>query len=178
MWLHHRACSSSLRPTRATMRNPAPRPGPILSTNMNSKRRIRKELSRRFLQRAIAAPESRRVFCLSSGQDRWPAGVRIDGGGGTASEAHFLIGLCSSDRLPEPRSFVYVPKAANQLRGARTARPTCSSSSWPARRNWLAETKRRDSLLALHRDQRRASGPRIAGRVTGRAARNRGAARR
>ncbi|MGA2877439.1 MAG: methyltransferase domain-containing protein [Bryobacteraceae bacterium] len=46
----------------------------------------------------------------------WPAEARIDGGGGTAEDAHFFIALCSRAQLPEPRSFVYVPKAANMLR--------------------------------------------------------------
>ena len=46
----------------------------------------------------------------------WPAEARIDGGGGTAEDAHFFIALCSRGPLPEPKSFVYVPKAANMLR--------------------------------------------------------------
>jgi ubiquinone/menaquinone biosynthesis C-methylase UbiE len=46
----------------------------------------------------------------------WPAEARIDGGGGSAEDAHFFIGVCSAGPLPEPKSFVYVPKAANVLR--------------------------------------------------------------
>lgn len=46
----------------------------------------------------------------------WPAEARIDGGGGSAEDAHFFIALCSRGQLPEPKSFVYVPKAANMLR--------------------------------------------------------------
>ena len=46
----------------------------------------------------------------------WPAEARIDGGGGDAQDAHFFIALCSRGQLPEPKSFVYVPKAANMLR--------------------------------------------------------------
>ena len=46
----------------------------------------------------------------------WPAEARINGGGGTAEEAHFFIGMCSAGPLPEPKAFVYVPKAANILR--------------------------------------------------------------
>jgi ubiquinone/menaquinone biosynthesis C-methylase UbiE len=45
-----------------------------------------------------------------------PAEARIDSGGGRAEEAHFFIGLCSAGPLPEPKSFVYVPRAANLLR--------------------------------------------------------------
>lgn len=46
----------------------------------------------------------------------WPAEASINGGGGTAEEAHFFIGMCSAGPLPEPKAFVYVPKAANILR--------------------------------------------------------------
>jgi chromosome segregation ATPase len=45
-----------------------------------------------------------------------PAEARIDGGGGSAQDAHFFIALCSRAQLPAPKSFVYVPKAANMLR--------------------------------------------------------------
>jgi hypothetical protein len=45
-----------------------------------------------------------------------PAEARIDSGSGSAEEAHFFIGMCSAGPLPEPKSFVYVPRAANQLR--------------------------------------------------------------
>ncbi|HTS46510.1 MAG TPA: methyltransferase domain-containing protein [Bryobacteraceae bacterium] len=54
-------------------------------------------------------------FAFHSENGREPAEVRIERGG-KASEAHFLIGLCSFGPLPERRSFVYVPTAANQLR--------------------------------------------------------------
>ena len=46
----------------------------------------------------------------------WPAEARIDGGGGNADDAHFFLAMCSKGPLPKPRSFVYVPKAANLLR--------------------------------------------------------------
>lgn len=46
----------------------------------------------------------------------WPAEARIDGGGGNADDAHFFLAMCSRGPLPKPRSFVYVPKAANLLR--------------------------------------------------------------
>jgi SAM-dependent methyltransferase len=44
------------------------------------------------------------------------AEARIDRGDGDADDAHFFIALCSRAQLPEPKSFVYVPKAANMLR--------------------------------------------------------------
>jgi SAM-dependent methyltransferase len=55
-------------------------------------------------------------FAFHPASSFWPAEARIDGGGGTAENAHFLIGLCSFGPLPEPTSFVYVPRAANLLR--------------------------------------------------------------
>ncbi|HYL37768.1 MAG TPA: methyltransferase domain-containing protein [Bryobacteraceae bacterium] len=42
--------------------------------------------------------------------------ARIEKDGGQPDEAHFLIALCSAGALPEPQSFVYVPRAANLLR--------------------------------------------------------------
>ena len=78
-----------------------------------------------------------------------PAEVRIDRGG-NASEAHFLIGLCSSGPLPEPRSFVYVPAAANLLR-EREQHILLLEQELLTTREWLASTQSdRDSLLRLH----------------------------
>jgi len=78
-----------------------------------------------------------------------PAEVRIDRGG-TASEAHFLIGLCSSGPPPEPRSFVYVPAAANLLR-EREQHIALLEQELATTREWLASTQSdRDSLLQLH----------------------------
>ncbi len=45
-----------------------------------------------------------------------PAETRIDRGAGSADTAHFFVALCSRGPLPEPKSFIYVPKAANLLR--------------------------------------------------------------
>jgi len=55
-------------------------------------------------------------FAFHPASTFWPAEARIDRGGGSREEAHFFIALCSRGQLPEPRSFVYVPKAANMLR--------------------------------------------------------------
>lgn len=46
----------------------------------------------------------------------WPADARVEGGGGSTEEAHFLIALCTRAAPPNLRSFVYVPRAANLLR--------------------------------------------------------------
>jgi ubiquinone/menaquinone biosynthesis C-methylase UbiE len=78
----------------------------------------------------------------------WPAEARIDGGGGSAEDAHFLIGICSAGPLPEPKSFVYVPKAANILREREL--------HVEALEQQLAQVKAdREELLQLHRQQTR-----------------------
>jgi len=76
----------------------------------------------------------------------WPAEARIDGGGGSAEDAHFFIGICSTGPLPEPKSFVYVPKAANILREREL--------HVEALEQQLAQVKAdREALLQLHRQQ-------------------------
>jgi SAM-dependent methyltransferase len=76
----------------------------------------------------------------------WPAEARIDGGGGTAQDAHFFLALCSRVQLPEAKSFVYVPKAANMLREREL--------HVEALERQLAEVKAdRQALLELFRHQ-------------------------
>jgi len=83
----------------------------------------------------------------------WPAGVRIDGGGGSAAQANFLIGLCSFGRLPDPESFVYVPKAANLLR-EREQHVQLLEQQLIRTKKWLAEMQNeRNTLLDLYRNQ-------------------------
>ncbi len=41
---------------------------------------------------------------------------KIDSTRGSPAEANFFLGLCSIDRQLEPRSFIYIPRAANLLR--------------------------------------------------------------
>ena len=78
----------------------------------------------------------------------WPAEARIDGGSGSAEDAHFFIGICSTGPLPEPKSFVYVPKAANVLREREL--------HVEALEQQLAQVKAdREALLQLHRQQTR-----------------------
>jgi SAM-dependent methyltransferase len=45
-----------------------------------------------------------------------PVDAKLDTARGSAAEAHFFFALCSIDRAPETRSFIYVPRAANLLR--------------------------------------------------------------
>jgi ubiquinone/menaquinone biosynthesis C-methylase UbiE len=78
----------------------------------------------------------------------WPAEARIDGGGGNAEDAHFFIGICSAGALPEAKSFVYVPKAANILRERE--------QHVEALEQQLAQVKAdREALLQIHRQQTR-----------------------
>jgi SAM-dependent methyltransferase len=45
-----------------------------------------------------------------------PVDAQLDTARGSPAEAHFFLALCSIDRSPETRSFIYVPRAANLLR--------------------------------------------------------------
>jgi 2-polyprenyl-3-methyl-5-hydroxy-6-metoxy-1,4-benzoquinol methylase len=78
----------------------------------------------------------------------WPAEARIDSGGGGAEDAHFFIALCSRGPLPDAKSFVYVPKAANILREREL--------HVEALEKQLAQIKAdREALLEFHRQQTR-----------------------
>jgi ubiquinone/menaquinone biosynthesis C-methylase UbiE len=74
------------------------------------------ELERVFPNVRLLLQNRVESFAFHPAVSFWPAEARIDGGGGNADDAHFFIALCSRGYLPEPRSFVYVPKAANMLR--------------------------------------------------------------
>jgi len=74
------------------------------------------ELSEVFTHVRLVLQNRVESFAFHPATNFWPAEARIDGGAGQASDAHFLIAQCSFGQLPEPRSFVYVPRAANILR--------------------------------------------------------------
>jgi 2-polyprenyl-3-methyl-5-hydroxy-6-metoxy-1,4-benzoquinol methylase len=74
------------------------------------------ELQRVFSNVRLLLQNRAESFAFHPAASFWPAEARIDGGGGSAEDAHFFIALCSRGPLPEPKSFVYVPKAANMLR--------------------------------------------------------------
>ncbi len=42
--------------------------------------------------------------------------ARLDSARGSPADAHFFLALCSVDVAPKPKSFLYVPRAANLLR--------------------------------------------------------------
>ena len=93
-------------------------------------------------------------FAFHPASSFWPAEARIDGGGGNAEDAHFLIGLCSFGPLPEPTSFVYVPRAANLLR-EREQHVQLLEQQLIQTKKWLHDTQtERDSLLDLFRKQK------------------------
>jgi SAM-dependent methyltransferase len=75
-----------------------------------------RELERVFPNVRLLLQNRVESFAFHPAVSFWPAEARIDGGGGSADDAHFFIALCSRVQLPEPKSFVYVPKAANMLR--------------------------------------------------------------
>jgi hypothetical protein len=93
-------------------------------------------------------------FAFHPASSFWPAEARIDGGGGNAEDAHFLIGLCSFGPLPETTSFVYVPRAANLLR-EREQHVQLLEEQLIQTKKWLHDTQsERDSLLDLFRKQK------------------------
>jgi SAM-dependent methyltransferase len=75
-----------------------------------------RELERVFPNVRLLLQNRVESFAFHPAVSFWPAEARIDGGGGSAEDAHFFVGICSTGPLPEPKSFVYVPKAANVLR--------------------------------------------------------------
>jgi ubiquinone/menaquinone biosynthesis C-methylase UbiE len=105
-----------------------------------------RELERVFSNVRLLLQNRVESFAFHPAVSFWPAEARIDGGGGSAEDAHFFIGICSAGPLPEPKSFVYVPKAANVLREREL--------HVEALQQQLAEIKAdREALLELHRRQ-------------------------
>jgi len=102
------------------------------------------ELSNVFSSVRLMLQNRVESFAFHPATSFWPADARIDGGGGGAEQAHFLIGVCSFGPLPEGRSFVYVPKAANLLREREQHVELLESQ--------LVESQAvREKLLSLHR---------------------------
>jgi 2-polyprenyl-3-methyl-5-hydroxy-6-metoxy-1,4-benzoquinol methylase len=105
-----------------------------------------RELERVFANVRLLLQNRVESFAFHPAASFWPAEARIDGGGGHAGDAHFFIALCSGGPLPEPMSFVYVPKAANLLREREL--------HVEALQRQLADIKAdRQTLLELHRLQ-------------------------
>jgi SAM-dependent methyltransferase len=107
-----------------------------------------RELERVFPNVRLLLQNRVESFAFHPASTFWPAEARIEGGGGGVDDAHFLIALCSRGQLPERKSFVYVPKAANLLRERELY--------VEALKRQLAEVKAdREALLELHRQQTR-----------------------
>jgi ubiquinone/menaquinone biosynthesis C-methylase UbiE len=108
------------------------------------------ELARIFSNVRILFQNRVESFAFHSEKGEGSGDVRIDRGG-SPSDAHFLIGLCSFGPLPEPRSFVYVPKAANVLR-EREQHIGLLEQELARSKQWLSETQsERDALLERYR---------------------------
>ena len=115
---------------------------------------FREELQRVFPNTALLAQNRVECFAFHPIKTFWPAEARIDGGGGSANDAHFFIALCSRAALPEPRSFVYVPKAANLLR-EREQHVQLLETQLCQTRAWLRDMQEeRDQLLTAFRAQK------------------------
>jgi ubiquinone/menaquinone biosynthesis C-methylase UbiE len=108
------------------------------------------ELSRVFSNVRLLLQNRVESFAFHPASSFWPAEARIDGGGGSADDANFLIGMCSFGPLPEARSFVYVPKAANLLR-EREQHVQLLETQLARTKQWLVDAQtERDALLNLH----------------------------
>jgi ubiquinone/menaquinone biosynthesis C-methylase UbiE len=107
-----------------------------------------RELERVFANVRLLLQNRVESFAFHPAVSFWPAEARIDGGRGSAEDAHFFVALCSRGQLPEPTSFVYVPKAANLLREREL--------HVEALERQLADIKAdREALLQLFRQQTR-----------------------
>jgi ubiquinone/menaquinone biosynthesis C-methylase UbiE len=112
------------------------------------------ELTRCFPQVQLLLQNRVESFAFHPANTFWPADARIDGGGGNAADAHFLIGICAFEAPPTLRSFVYVPKAANLLR-EREQHVQLLEDQLALNKKWFAEAQaERDSLLDLYRKQK------------------------
>jgi ubiquinone/menaquinone biosynthesis C-methylase UbiE len=90
-------------------------PNPFHEHEFEAEELVR-ELERVFPNVRLLLQNRVESFAFHPAVSFWPAEARIDGGGGNAEDAHFFIALCSRGQLPDAKSFVYVPKAANMLR--------------------------------------------------------------
>lgn len=112
------------------------------------------ELSAAFQNVRLVLQNRVESFAFHPASSFWPAEARIDGGGGNAEDAHFLIAVCSSGPLPQATSFVYVPRAANLLR-EREQHVQLLEQQLIDTKKWLADTQtERNTLLDLFRKQK------------------------
>ena len=104
-----------------------------------------RELERVFSHVRLVEQNRVEAFTFHPGAGSGAASARVDSAEG-AQHAHFLIGLCSFSAPPDPKPFVYVPRAANLLREREQHIRLLEEQ--------LAEARtERDSVLALFRQQ-------------------------
>ncbi len=77
---------------------------------------FRDSLKEFFPQVRILFQNRLEAFAFHGETSEQPAEVRFGLARSAPGSAHFFIALCGAERLPEPGSFVYVPRAANLLR--------------------------------------------------------------
>lgn len=68
-----------------------------------------------------------------------PVDAKLDTSRGSVAQAHFFLAICSVDRAPETRSFIYVPRAANLLR-EREQHIFLLRAELAKTKQWLADT--------------------------------------
>jgi ubiquinone/menaquinone biosynthesis C-methylase UbiE len=81
--------------------------------------------------------------------------ARLDSTSGSHDTAHFFLAMCWMDTRPEPRAFVYSPKASNLLR-ERERHIRLLEGELAQTQQWLeTTTSERDTMIALHVEQQR-----------------------
>jgi len=111
------------------------------------------ELNRRFPHVSLLVQNRAECFAFYPVKIFWPVEARLDATAGSADQAHFFIAVCSRTSLPEQRSLVYVPKAANLLR-EREQHIRLLETQLQQSRDWLKETQdERGRLLEICRKQ-------------------------
>jgi ubiquinone/menaquinone biosynthesis C-methylase UbiE len=82
-----------------------------------------------------------------------PFDARIDSTSGSHDSAHFFLAMCWTDAHPEPRGFVYSPRASNLLR-ERERHIRLLEGELAETQTWLrTATDERDAMIELHAAQ-------------------------
>jgi ubiquinone/menaquinone biosynthesis C-methylase UbiE len=84
-----------------------------------------------------------------------PVDAKLESTRGSPAEAHFFLALCSIDRAPETRSFIYVPRAANLLR-EREQHIFLLQDELAKTKTWLAEVNADRQKLMEAQDELKA----------------------
>jgi ubiquinone/menaquinone biosynthesis C-methylase UbiE len=83
-----------------------------------------------------------------------PFDARIDSTSGSHDSAHFFLAMCWTDARPEPRGFVYSPRASNLLR-EREGHIRLLEEELAQTQQWLhIATAERSALIELHAEQK------------------------